>query len=473
MSYIARPPTIPSSGNFKSATINTLNVDNINGGLINGSSIEISGSATIGNSVIGGNQLGFFGDSVVQQNTDGTLNNLISILQSYGLIKEWPVQQGSKLIGSGAIDPANQGSSVSLSEDGNTLAFGGKEDDSGIGATWIFTRSGTTWTQQGSKLVGTGAVGASKQGCIVSLSGDGNTLAFGGKEDDSGIGATWIFTRSGTTWSQQGSKLVGTGATGAAYQGSGISLSRDGNTLAIGGTEDDSLAGAVWIFTRSGTTWTQQGSKLVGTGAVNPAYQGYTVSLSEDGNTLAVSGPEDDSGIGGVWIFIRTSGVWTQQESKLVGTGAVDPAYQGYGISLSDDGNTLAIGGFGDDSNVGATWIFTRSGTTWTQQGSKLVGSGAVGTAQQGYSVSLNSDGDKLIISGGTDNSDVGATWMFSLVDDEWTQQGPKMVGSGAVGASGQGSTEQSISISGDGTTIAVGGANDDTAIGATWIFTV
>jgi hypothetical protein len=75
------------------------------------------------------------------------------------------------------------------------------------------------WVQQGDKLVGTGAVGVAGQGWSVSLSSDGNTAIVGGLNDSSGAGAAWVFTRSGVVWSQQGNKLVGTGAVGNAYNG--------------------------------------------------------------------------------------------------------------------------------------------------------------------------------------------------------------------------------------------------------------
>jgi len=91
-------------------------------------------------------------------------------------------------------------------------------------------------------------------------------------------------------FSQQGSKLVGTGAVGTALQGYSVSLSADGNTALVGGYYDNLAAGAVWVWTRSGGVWTQQGSKLVGTGAVGSAKQGISVSLAAVGNTALVGG---------------------------------------------------------------------------------------------------------------------------------------------------------------------------------------
>jgi hypothetical protein len=199
-----------------------------------------------------------------------------------------------------------QGSSVPLSYDGNTALVGGSGDDGNVGAVWVFTRSGGVWTQQGDKLVGTGAVGAAEQGGSVSLSGDGNTAISGGPLDDWEAGAAWVFTRSGGVWTQQGSKLVGTGATGtAARQAWSVALSTGGNTAVLGSYRDDGYAGAAWVFMRSGGTWTQQGSKLVGTGAVGAARQGISVSISADGTTAILGGYADNGKIGAAWVFTR------------------------------------------------------------------------------------------------------------------------------------------------------------------------
>jgi hypothetical protein len=118
--------------------------------------------------------------------------------------------------------------------------------DSGTGAAWVYTRSGGVWTQQGSKLVGTGAVGGAGQGDSVALSADGNTAIVGGASDNSNTGAAWVYTRSNGVWSQQGNKLVGTGAVGNAGQGVSVALSGDGNTAIVGGQLDDSQ-GAAWV----------------------------------------------------------------------------------------------------------------------------------------------------------------------------------------------------------------------------------
>ncbi|MFM8486433.1 MAG: hypothetical protein ACKOCH_08845, partial [Bacteroidota bacterium] len=126
-------------------------------------------------------------------------------------------------------------------------------------SSFTVTATPYPYYQQGGKLVGTGATGAAKQGTSVAISADGNTAVLGGPTDNMGAGAVWVFTRNGTTWSQQGSKLTGSGAVGAAQQGTSASVSANGNTIAVGGLGDNSFAGATWIFTRNGTAWSQQG----------------------------------------------------------------------------------------------------------------------------------------------------------------------------------------------------------------------
>jgi hypothetical protein len=282
------------------------------------------------------------------------------------------------------------------------------------------------FTQQGPKLVGTGVAGTfADQGNSVALSGDGNTAIVGGYADNyvgapppcpCALGAAWVYTRSGGVWTQQGSKLFGSGAVGPAVQrGSSVSLSADGNTAIVGGDEDNSGAGAAWVFTRSNGVWSQQGSKLVGTGAVGPlpTEQGLSVALSGDGNTAIVGGPLDNNQIGAAWVYTQSGGVWTQQGAKLVGTGGVGTPTQGWSVSLSADGNTAIVGGYGDNGDVGAVWVYTRSGGVWTQQGSKLVGTGAAGNAAQGYSVGLSADGSTATVGGFHDNGNAGAAWVF------------------------------------------------------------
>ena len=407
------------------------------------------------------------------------LHFVVALLAGAGLLpnaRAQFVQQGSKLVGTGAMGNARQGTSVAISGDGNTAIVGGPIDNGSVGAAWVYTRLGSVWSQQG-KLVGTGAVGQADQGSSVALSADGNTAVLGGPGDNLGVGAAWVFTRSGGVWSQQGSKLVGTGAVNTlngnvnnAEQGYSVALSGDGNTAIAGGPQDNGIVGAAWVFTRSGGVWSQQGSKLVGAGAGELSWQGDSVALSGDGNTAIIGGGiYSSTSTEAAWVFTRSGGVWGQQGGKLVGTGEVGIALQGHSVALSGDGNTAIVGGPGDDS-AGAAWVYARSGGVWSQQGGKLVGTGAAGNAQQGSSVALSTDGNTAIVGGYNDNGIVGAAWVYTRSGGVWSQQGSKLVGTGAVGIALQGS---SVALSGDGSTAIVGGAWDNNNAGAAWVFVI
>jgi len=375
-------------------------------------------------------------------------------------------QLGPRLVGTGDVGYAFQGVSVALSADGSTAVMGGSSDNSGAGAAWVFHSGRGTWAQQGHKLVGSGGASPTQQGFSVALSADGNTAALGGRRD------AWVFTRKGGTWTQQGEKLEGTGAVGdvLAYEGVSVALSAEGNTLLIGADGDNGGVGTAWVFVRTGGTWAQQGSKLVGTGGSAYAGQGRSVALSADGTTALIGGYGDRSDAGGAaWVFTREKGGWSQEGAKLVGTGNVGKALQGVSVALSADGNTALIGGFGDNSLTGAAWVFTRSGGAWTQQGAKLVGTGAAGPAAQGFSVALSADGNTALIGATGDASTLpGAAWLFTRENGVWTQQGSKLVGTGAVvGAAKQGI---SVALSGSGRIAIVGGWTDS-APGGAWVF--
>jgi hypothetical protein len=386
-------------------------------------------------------------------------------------------QQNTKLVGSDRTGNGRLGNGVAISADGNTAVVGAPYDNSSTGAVWIFTRSGGTWSQQGTKLVGTGATGAALQGYSVAISADGNTILSGGEADNSNMGAVWVFTRSGSVWTQQGSKLVGSGATAgfSAYEGCSVTLSADGNTAAFGGYGLGSNTGSTWVFTRSGGVWTQQGSRLVGSGAVvGIAGQGYSVALSADGNTLLTGGYMDGWAVGtatgAAWIFTRTGTTWSQQGSKLVGTGsAAGNVAQGASVALSADGNTALIGGYADNNSKGAAWVFTRTGATWTQQGVKLVGAVASVQSYQGNSVALSADGNTAIVGGYMDvNTTGGGGWVYKRTGATWAQMGSRLNGTGNAGDPQQG---YSIALSADGSTIAMGGELDNNQVGALWVF--
>ena len=327
-------------------------------------------------------------------------------------------QQGPKLQGTGGVGPAEQGSSVAISADGNTVIVGGPFDNAGIGAAWVFTRSNGVWSQQGSKLVGGSVSGIAGMGTSVALSADGNTAAIGGPLDSSLTGAVWIFTRSGGVWTQQGGKLTGSDVAGASNFGSAVSLSGDGNTLIVGGPSDANNAGATWAFTRSGSSWSQQGSKLVGSGGVT-AGQGTAVAVSGDGNTLLTGGPGDSNG--GAWAFVRNGSAWTQQGAEFAGgplnnstTASLGDSNPGW-VALSGDGNTALVGASAPGYNQNA-YVFTRSGGVWTRQSNPLeiFFSGFLSKVPQRASVAISSDGATAALGGPDMQFGVGGALVFA-----------------------------------------------------------
>jgi len=402
---------------------------------------------------------------------------LILFAQSQPRARAQFVQQGSKLADA---SKSQLGASVALSADGNTALVGAPN------AT-VFIRANNVWSLQGSIPVGIGAVGNSTQ-ANVALSADGNTAIVGGFGDNGGVGAAWVFTRSNGAWTQQGLKLVGKPAVGESVQGS-VALSADGNTVIIGGLGDNSGAGAIWVFTRINQAWSQYGGKLVGSGAINGAggaNQGTSVAISGDGNTAIAGGPGDNSCIGAIWVFTRTDGVWSQQGKKLVATdaGFTDCRSKelglGYSVALSADGNTAITGSEGENGGAGAVWVFTRSNGVWTQQGPELVGSNASTDASQGAAVAVSADGNTLIEGGPFDNITTGgegAVWVFrrsyTAQGATWTQQGNKLFGSGAVStAFSEPLQGYSVAISANAGTFIEGGPFDNGGNGAVWVFT-
>jgi hypothetical protein len=324
-------------------------------------------------------------------------------------------------------------------------------------------------SQTGGKLVGTGNTGAAQQGSSVAISADGSTAIVGAPQDNGGIGAAWVYSKSSSGWVQQGPKLVGTGYIFAtANQGTSVALSADGNTAAVGAYQDSGTQGAVWIFTRANGVWTQQ-AKLIGTPTVGTSQQGYSVSLSADGSTLLSGAVQDHNLAGAAWVFTRnSSGVWSQQ-ARLSGTDAVGAAAQGTSVALSADGNTAAIGASNDDvpvasgaSGIGSIFVFTRSNGVWTQQGTKL----KTGSTNIGSSIAITADGN-TIISGGRYYSGAGAS-VFARANGVWSFKA-------TILGSDEWNVDQysynKVSISADGATIVLASPADNYNQGNIWTF--
>jgi hypothetical protein len=341
----------------------------------------------------------------------------------------WSQQAYLKASNSGAGDWF--GYSVTLAADGNTLAVGSPNQGGASGAVYLFGRSGATWSEQ-AYLKSSNSAADDGFGSSVALAADGNTLAIGAVGEDSnatGIdgdqtnntatnsGAVYLFSRNGSNWSQQA--YVKASNTGTDDQfGRSVALAADGNTLAVGVRFEDSAAtgiggnqgnnsavnsGAVYLFSRSGASWGQQAYlKAANTEAGD--WFGYSVALAADGNTLAVGAPNEAIFTGAVYLFSRSGSNWSQQAYlKASNTGIV---------ALTADGNTLAVGTVGEDSNAtgtggdqtngsaensGAVQLFSRSGGSWSEQAFVKAANTGIGDAF-GYSVALAADGKTLAV---------------------------------------------------------------------------
>jgi hypothetical protein len=306
-------------------------------------------------------------------------------------------------------------SSVALSSDGDTAIIGAPLAAEGHGMAWVFTRTGATWSQQGPPLTGAGEWGKSHFGRAVALSADGSTALVAGPSDHVQGGAVWVFTRSEGTWSQQGEKLTGNGEVGEGYFGGDLALAADGNTALIGAPGDAEHAGAAWVFTRSGTTWTGPQQKLTGGAEEGAAgHFGSSVALSAEGTEALVGARRDDEGKGAVWAFADSGFAWIQQGHKLTGGEEIGPGEFGYAIAMSADGGTALIGGPRDKAHTGAIWLFQRSSETWAQSQEKGTGGGETSGGWFGESVALSANGQSALIGGSFDNLKAGAAWSFA-----------------------------------------------------------
>jgi hypothetical protein len=267
-------------------------------------------------------------------------------------------------------------------------------------------------------------------------------------------------------WTERQKLLASDGVAGDAF-GSCISLFND--TALIGTIWDDDNgddSGTTFVFTRTDTTWTQQAKLLASDGEAGECF-GNSVSLDED---IALVGAyyDDDNGVhsGSAYVFTRIDNTWTQQAKLLASDGAAGD-YFGVSVSLSDD--TALIGASGDDGKIGSVYVFTRIDNTWTQQAKLLASDGAAGD-QFGVSVSL--DENTAFIGAyrdDTDNGgDSGSVYVFTRTDNTWIEQEKLVASDGAAG------DWFGISVSLDGDTALIGAFYDDDDVadsGSAYVF--
>jgi hypothetical protein len=216
--------------------------------------------------------------------------------------------------------------------------------------------SGSTFTQQQKLVANDGAASDYFSESGVAL--DGDTLVVGARNyDDNGSnsGSVYVFVRSGTTWTQQ-QKLVANDGASSDWFGNSVAL--DGDTLVVGAYGDDdngSISGSVYVFVRSGTTWSQQ-QKLVANDGVASGKFGDSVALNGDTLVVGASGDDDKGDMSGsAYIYVRSGTTWSQQQ-KLVASDGV--AGDSFGVFVALDGDTAVVGAYGDDGYKGSVYVF-------------------------------------------------------------------------------------------------------------------
>ena len=365
----------------------------------------------------------------------------------------------------------------------------------------------------------------------LAVSADGNTLAVGAYREQSaatGIdgdqsdnsanaaGAVYVFVRSNGVWRQQAYVKASNAESGDEFGGS-VALSADGDVLAVGAAGEDSAAtgvggdqldnsvsnaGAAYVFSRVGQTWSQQAYLKASHPGANDFF-GYSLTISRDGSTLAVGAPRDDSaatGIdgdaadntrsdsGAVYVYSRAGQAWSQQAFvKASNPRAGD--FFGAVVALSENGSTLAVGAEREDSasqtvngdesndlasNSGAAYVFVRNGVSWSQQ-AYLKAANAGAADRFGVALSLSADGSTLAVgawnerggengpnASGSDNSvaAAGAAYVFVRSGVVWSQQAYLKA---PIIAAGDWFGER-VALSADGTVLAIAAYGEDRA---------
>ena len=385
-------------------------------------------------------------------------------------------------MGEGILDLSK---AVSLSDDGGTIAIGSIDNDGSSGDIGnnqghvrVFQFNGTSWVQLGPDI--DGGYSHDQFGHAVFLSGDGSTVAVGaprydgdnGISEDTGQVRVYKYDSGADTWNQVGGRITGNDQGDAT--GQSVALSFDGKIVAVGSSGSnmngiDSGITAVYKLASNSNAWLQQGSVIKGMEAYDKA--GYSVSLSHDGDVLAVgaihnNGNGEDSGTVSVFKFGST-GDWIQLGSNIDGYSNHDES--GYAVSLSSDGYTVAIGAPKNNESKGHAVVYHYKDdmSAWVQRGTSLQGLEYYDNFGEAVSISGNGN---IIAVGAPDSDkdgkvDNGHAQVFEWNDKmtAWNQ-----LGSIVTGVNGCDKFGSSVSLSGNGKCLAVSGPKFDVNPGGT-----
>jgi hypothetical protein len=378
----------------------------------------------------------------------------VCFLPCVPLSAQW-TQLGADFDGEANSDES--GRSVSLSSDGTTVAIGAPYNHGNSdyrGHVRVYKRVNGTWIQLGTNI--DGEMDFESSGASVSLSSDGTIVAIGAPGNSSNgfnRGQVRVYQLVSGTWTQLGADINGNANNNQS--GTSVSLSSDGMTVAIGapGNAGGSFRGQVRVYQLMNDTWTQQGTDIYGEADYDRS--GRSVSLSSDGTTVAIGAADNAGGgykRGHVRVYQRVSGTWVQLGADI--DGDVDYNEHGTSVSLSSNGTIVAIGApFGGGGDRGQVRVYQLGSGAWTQLGADIVGKEF--NDNSGASVSLSSDGTTVAI--GAPNSSIdgdykGYARVYQFGSGAWTQLGADMNGEADGDRSGT-----SVTLSSDGMTVAIG----------------
>ena len=328
-------------------------------------------------------------------NVNGAVNFPASFTLSFAA--DWTTTaQQAKLVASDA--GSNDFFGISTDIKGDYAVVGAR----GERAAYVFTRSGTTWTQQ-AKL--TGSSSTSNFGLYVAMSTDTNYIIVGSPNYSTGGGA-FVFVRSGTSWSQQA--ILVDSNVGSGHEWERVAISSDGTYAVTGSIYHDNFKGRATVFIRSGTTWTQQ-AQFTGTQATH--YSAVAIGISDDGATLAIGAQLDNDAAGNagaVHVYTRSGTTWSSK-TALTASDAASSDYMagGYrGIDINEDGTLIAAGAYAHDTgsvgNSGAVYVFKKSTSAYDIAGATFTAAEYVhSNFTNCTALTFNGDGTKIYAAGG------------------------------------------------------------------------
>ncbi|MGV7960858.1 hypothetical protein QPK13_06990 [Photorhabdus tasmaniensis] len=362
----------------------------------------------------------------------------------------------------------NLGAVVSVSGDGKTIALSGAE---GKEPVYLFSYTDNGWRQQFADYV------SGYGGRALSLNRNGNVLAVGidNRNSDGGHGSVFVYRRLANGAWEKSAKLWLSEANVQQHFGCAVGLSADGTLLAVGsyGWRSGSLTncGAVYLYQYDGKKWSQLGERLTLSSPSQGDMFGGKLSLSADGSTLAVAATGRNGNNGEVTLFHRHGEYWQPRPplSSLNFPSLNSSDSFGASLSLNDSGDILAVGCPGEKSNVGAVYLYQRYSNAWQEMG--ILREAVTVGERFGSELSLSGDGQVLVVSTpvGKDNTGVqtGAGWWFSYQDEQWIMQGKLL----AVDGESNHKFGAGVCFSGDGNTLAIGASGWKSGEGKVYLY--